>query len=240
MTPAENSANIESMTVEISSAEARAEIHAALADASRVAIVDALRDSDCSPSELCTRLDISSNLMAHHLGVLEGVGLIKRLDSYGDGRRRYLRLRPGTLEDLLSSVTYRASKVLFVCTANSARSQLAAALWNHRHKVPASSAGTEPAQRVHPGAVRAARRLGLDITDAVPRSLDTFELQGPVVVVTVCDLAHEHLAGKLPQRPIHWSIADPASDGSAAAFHASARAIAERIDGLASHVVPVP
>ena len=228
------------MKVEIASPEARAEIHAGLADASRVAIVDALRDSDCSPSELCGRLGISSNLLAHHLGVLAEVGLIERLDSHGDGRRRYLRLRAKTLQDLLPSVTYRAAKVLFVCTANSARSQLAAALWNRRHSVPASSAGTEPASRVHPGAVRAARRLGLDITDAVPRSLETLELQEPLVVVTVCDLAHEHLAGRLPEPSLHWSIADPAVDGSAAAFHASARAIGGRIDGLSAHVVPVP
>ena len=227
------------MTLELSSPEVRAQIHAALADAHRVGIVDALRDSDCSPSELCDRLDISSNLLAHHLGVLEGAGLIERLESHGDGRRRYLRLKPGVLQGLVPPPTYRAVELLFVCTANSARSQLAAALWNARYQVPANSAGTEPAEKVHPGAVRAARRLGLDIEEAVPRSLGSIDLEGPLVI-TVCDRAHEHLAGKMSHRPIHWSIADPSASGNAAAFNRSAREIAGRIESFAPHVVPVP
>ena len=54
-------------------------------------------------------------------------------------------------------------RVLFVCTRNSARSQLAAAAWARRSGIPAASAGTEPADRVHPRAVRVARRHGLAI-----------------------------------------------------------------------------
>lgn len=218
----------------------RARMYGALADAHRVAIVDALRDSDRAPSELCDLLDVSSNLMAHHLGVLEAAGLVERLDSHGDGRRRYLRLKPNALQKLGPSASYRAAEILFVCTANSARSQLAAALWNDRHPVPATSAGTEPADRVHPGAVRAARRLGLDIEGAVPRPLGRLDLDGPVIVVTVCDRAHEQLAGGAGQRSFHWSVADPAAIGRSAAFNRAAHEIAVRIDGFAPHVTPVP
>ena len=64
-----------------------------------------------------------------------------------------------------------------MCTHNSARSQLAAALWTQLTNQPADSAGTHPAARVHPGAVAAARRAGLDLTDARPKLLD--DVAGP-------------------------------------------------------------
>ncbi|MGA9276742.1 ArsR/SmtB family transcription factor, partial [Ilumatobacter sp.] len=70
----------------------RARIHAALADPSRLAIVDELTVSDRAPSELAARLSIPGNLLAHHLHVLSGVGLIERFGSSGDRRRRYVRL----------------------------------------------------------------------------------------------------------------------------------------------------
>jgi protein-tyrosine-phosphatase/DNA-binding HxlR family transcriptional regulator len=228
------------MLADISNPEVRAVVHAALADAHRVAIVDELHASDRSPSELCEQLNIPSNLLAHHLGVLDDAGLIERHESHGDGRRRYLRLRAGVLEGLVPAVRYRAAEILFVCTANSARSQLAAALWNAHHPIPAGSAGTVPADRVHPGAVRAARRLGLDIKGAVPRALGSFDPGAELIVVTVCDRAHEDLAKTMSHRPIHWSIADPAAAGDSDAFDRSAREIAVRIDSFASQVVPVP
>ena len=228
------------MTTEISSAAARATIHAALADPLRVAIVDELQASDRSPSELCAQLHIGSNLMAHHLTVLERAGLLERLDSHGDRRRRYLRLRPGVLQGLNPSATYPTARVLFVCSANSARSQLAAALWNERHGIPAGSAGTEPADRVHPEAVLAARRLGIDLTGAAPRGLGRSDPGRHAMVVTVCDRAHEELARVVSYLPVHWSIADPAAVGTAEAFDRSAREIAMRIDGLAPLVIPVP
>ena len=72
----------------------RAEQYAALGDPIRLAIVDELVRSDRSPSELRLRLGIESNLLAHHLDVLDDAGLIARNRSSGDGRRRYVHLRP--------------------------------------------------------------------------------------------------------------------------------------------------
>src|ERR687892_179044 len=157
--------------VEMSLAE-RTAIHGALGDPHRLEIVDELAMSDRSPSELGASLGIGSNLLAHHLRVLEEVGVVERLASAGDARRRYVPLVPVAVSVITEPVaTLVARHVLFVCTANSARSQLAAAMWNARHEVPASSAGTHPATAVRPGAIRAAARAGLDLSASRPRSI---------------------------------------------------------------------
>ena len=97
---------------------------------------------------------------------------------------------------------------MFVCSANSARSQLAAATWNRLSAVPATPAGTHPAARVHPRAIAVAARHGLDLDPRSPGSN-----RGPArpdgdLVVAVCDNAHEELDPNLPR--LHWSMPDPA------------------------------
>src|SRR5918994_16437 len=142
--------------------EERAAVHAALGEPVRLAMVDELALSDRAPSDLAATFGLATNLLAHHLDVLERVGLIERSVSSGDRRRRYVRLRPHTVRDLGLSATPRRGRALFVCSQNSARSQLAAVLWRKRTGDDATSAGTHPAERVHPGAVAAARRAELD------------------------------------------------------------------------------
>lgn len=211
----------------------RVAVHAALADENRLRIVDELAVSDRAPSELRQLLGVESNLLAHHLGVLETAGLIERVVSAGDRRRRYLRLRPDGLSVVCEpAVRVAAGSVLFVCTANSARSQLAAALWNAAHEVAATSAGTQPAQRVHPEAVRAAARFGLDLGDASPRSIDDVA-EIPDLLITVCDRAHEELAPRSPATVVlHWSIPDPAEEGDPAAFDATVERLTTRVGAL--------
>ena len=70
----------------------RASRHAALGDPIRLAIADELAISDRAPMELQAMFGLPSNLLSHHLDVLENVGLISRHRSSGDGRRRYVRL----------------------------------------------------------------------------------------------------------------------------------------------------
>lgn len=217
----------------------RAKAHAALADPHRLAIVDELRISDRSPSELAESLGLASNLIAHHMGVLEGASLIERLESHGDRRRRYVRLRAHALAELTRPAQLQTAAVLFVCTANSARSQLAEALWNQVHVVPAQSAGTQPAPRVHPEAVHVARRFDIDLEDARPRALEPHELES-ALVVTVCDQAHEALTGGARTPFVHWSIADPAEGGDKRSFRLAADRIARRVHELAPLVAPVP
>lgn len=208
----------------------RARVFAALGEPIRLAVVDELRRTDRSPTQLACRLGVPGNLLAHHLDVLEDVGLIERFVSSGDRRRRYVRLVDSAGHAAANSHgDDPPAAVLFVCTHNSARSQLAAAVWNRRTGADATSAGTHPADVVHPGAVAAARRAGLDLSDARPRLLAGADSAD--VVVTVCDRAHEEL--EPDPSWLHWSIPDPVAVGTAAAFDRALADIDTRIRTLA-------
>lgn len=211
--------------------EERATAFAALGDASRLRIVDLLRLSDLSPGDIAERLGLDSNLVAHHLRVLERADLVRRVTSSGDGRRRYVQLVDDSFSSLLplSGSTGAPRRVLFVCTRNSARSQLAAAIWRTSGAGSAESAGTRPAERVHPGAVAAARRAGLRLGDETPKHLS--EVRGrPSLVVTVCDEAHEELDPS--DDWLHWSIPDPVRGGRASQFDDVIRMLRRRIELL--------
>jgi protein-tyrosine-phosphatase len=219
------------MSAEITSdLERRAAMHAALADPARLAITDTLADGDASPSELAAMLTVPSNLLAHHLRVLEEAGMVTRHRSEGDKRRSYLRLVPGSLDSLLAGPpAWSARRVLFVCTANSARSHLAAALWRRASAVPAASAGTRPAGAIAHGAVDAAARHRLPLPRLRPRHVSDVRHDGDLVV-TVCDLAHEELGG---QAAVHWSVPDPVPAGDPEGFDAALAELDRRVRLLA-------
>jgi ArsR family transcriptional regulator, arsenate/arsenite/antimonite-responsive transcriptional repressor / arsenate reductase (thioredoxin) len=212
----------------------RAARFAALGDPHRLAIVEELAVADRAPSELGSRMDIESNLLAHHIAILERAGLLERVVSDGDRRRRYLRLTADGAVWIGGVASISASSIVFVCTHNSARSQLAAALWNRVHPVPATSAGTHPAPQVHPKAVLAGAAVGVDLAGATPRALAGLEVH-PDLVITVCDVAHEELAPTL-RRELHWSLPDPARDGRRAAFDATVQRLQHRIERVAPAV----
>lgn len=194
---------------------ARAAIFSALGDPHRLAIVDALAVTDLTPSDLGVLTGLETNHLAHHLGLLESAGLVVRTRSEGDGRRRYVTLGEQRLDQLLSSDREHLDSVTFVCTANSARSQFAAARYHQLTGRPAASAGTHPAPSVHPGAVEAALRYGLDLSTSEPRNYS--DLPAADVVISVCDRALEH--GLPPhRRHLHWSIPDPARAESTVTF----------------------
>lgn len=211
---------------------------AAVADPVRLRIVDELSAGDRAPGELEPLLGVPSNLLAHHLKTLEQAGVLTRRRSEGDRRRTYLRLVPGAFDGLLPGGARTVTRVLFVCTANSARSQLACALWRRASAVPAASAGTHPAGRVAAGAVAVARRHDLDLTRARPAFLGDV-LRDDDLVVTVCDRAHE-LFPHAPVREVrHWSVPDPVRVGTRAAFDAAYDDLAGRVARLAPHLIPV-
>jgi ArsR family transcriptional regulator, arsenate/arsenite/antimonite-responsive transcriptional repressor / arsenate reductase (thioredoxin) len=207
----------------------RVVMHAALADLARLRITDLLADGDASPSELAAVLAMPSNLLAHHLRVLEEAGLVMRRRSEGDRRRTYLHLVPGAVDALGGSPARAARRVLFVCTANSARSHLAAALWRQASAVPAASAGTHPAAAIDPGAIAAAGRHQLPLRRIRPRPMSDVQEDGDLVI-TVCDRAHEEI-GELGA--VHWSVPDPVPAGDDASFDAALEELARRVSVLA-------
>ncbi|MCG5437499.1 arsenate reductase/protein-tyrosine-phosphatase family protein [Micromonospora foliorum] len=224
------------MTTELASLQGRARIHAALGDPARLAIVDALTLGDASPGEIAQDLQMPTNLVAHHVKVLTEAGLVGRGRSEGDRRRTYLRLRPEALVALNPAPLTGVRRVVFVCTRNSARSQLAAALWSDRTHTAAASAGTKPAQRVHPRAVAVAHRHGLALNPT-----GTFHIADIVrdddLVIAVCDNAHEELTG--PVRPrLHWSVPDPVRADTDDAFEAAFADLAARVERVAPVITP--
>jgi protein-tyrosine-phosphatase/DNA-binding HxlR family transcriptional regulator len=221
------------MKSEISSElERRAAVHAALADPARLAITDALAEGDASPSELAAMLAMPSNLLAHHLRVLEQAQIAARHRSEGDRRRTYLRLVPGSLDALAPPAARRARRVVFVCTANSARSHLAAALWRQASRVPAASAGTRPAAAIDPGAIDAAVRHRLPLPRLRPRHISDVRHEGDLIV-TVCDLAHEELGGLAA---VHWSVPDPVPAGDPGSFDAALDELGRRVGLFAARL----
>ncbi|TCO59265.1 helix-turn-helix domain-containing protein [Actinocrispum wychmicini] len=212
----------------------RAGVHAALGEPARLAIVDRLVLGDLSPTEIGRELGLSSNLLAHHLKLLEQAGVVERSRSEGDHRRTYVHLRPQSLTGLAPMGLRTAPRVVFVCTHNSARSQLAAALWARLSPVPATSAGTHPAARVHPRAVAIARNRGLSLARARTSRVDKVLNDGDLVVA-VCDNAHEELGPQADDR-LHWSVPDPARVDTDDAFEQAFTEIADRIDRLAPAV----
>ncbi|MFI5232142.1 MAG: arsenate reductase ArsC [Gemmatimonadales bacterium] len=132
----------------------------------------------------------------------------------------------------------RPRSVLFLCTGNSARSQIAEALMNGkaRGKFIASSAGSRPAARVNPFAVQALRDVGIDWSGHAPMSIDSIIGGQFDFVITVCDNAKE-ACPILPGHPIHahWGMEDPAGvqgtdEEIARAFTAARVLLARRID----------
>jgi arsenate reductase len=101
-------------------------------------------------------------------------------------------------------------KVLFICTHNSARSQMAQGLLDHlyRDRYDAFSAGTEKS-RVNPHAIAAMKNIGIDISHHRSKSIEEFRGQVFDIVVTVCDGARETCPFFPGKKVLHKSFEDP-------------------------------
>jgi len=134
----------------------------------------------------------------------------------------------------------RPVRVLFLCTGNSARSQIAEALLNHtgRGRFRAESAGSHPAARVNPYAIAALRRAGIVWAGHEPRAIGGLADERWDIVITVCDRAKE-ACPYLPGQPVlaHWGMLDPAEaegsdDAKARAFDVAILTLERRIGVL--------
>ncbi len=103
-------------------------------------------------------------------------------------------------------------RVLFLCTGNSARSQIAEGLLRHLSKdlTEVFSAGTEPRDAVHPMAIKVMAEHGIDISSQRPKDVESFADQKFDYVITVCDRAKESCPVIPGAEMIHWSFPDPA------------------------------
>ena len=142
--------------------------------------------------------------------------------------------------ELMQQVDGRAFRVLFLCTGNSARSQMAEAVLNRKGagRFAAESAGSNPAPRVNPYAIDILRESGIEWRGHAPRGMDGLESTHWDFVITVCDRAKE-ACPVFPGQPIlaHWGMPDPADvqGGEATkriAFTDALTLISRRIDLL--------
>jgi protein-tyrosine-phosphatase/DNA-binding transcriptional ArsR family regulator len=222
----------------------------------------ALGRSDLAVRELCMLTGRPQNLVSYHLKRLREQELVTMRRSSADGRDTYYSLNVAHCAKLLSatgsalhgglqlapaalgrrSATTRP-RLLFLCTGNSARSQMAQALVEQLSDggVDVISAGSRP-KPMHPNAVRAMREHGIDIFGRPSKSLDDFTAEHWDYVVTLCDRVRE-VCPEFPAQPglIHWSIPDPAREGandaeSYPAFQRTAAELATRIPFLLEQI----
>jgi arsenate reductase (thioredoxin) len=138
-----------------------------------------------------------------------------------------------TRSDSLFEVPGAPSSILFLCVANSARSQMAEGLARAKFgpRVRVQSAGSQPS-RINPHAIEALREAGIDASSQVSKSVDTIDPATVDLVITLCaeEVCPLGLAG-VPR--IHWPLADPAGPASGIERFREARdEIAQRLDGL--------
>jgi ArsR family transcriptional regulator, arsenate/arsenite/antimonite-responsive transcriptional repressor / arsenate reductase (thioredoxin) len=219
-------------------------------------LLSELARSDRQVRELKALLGQPQNLVSYHLARLRAGGLVTGRRSSADGRDAYYSLDLARCGEMLTAagaalhpglrlrppaggpVRARAS-VLFLCTGNSARSQMAQALLEQMagDTVMAASAGSHP-KPLHPYAVRAMGEHGIDISSRQSRHLSVVEGERFDYVITLCDRLREicpEFPG--PAEVIHWSIPDPAAgDGDYPAFRAVAADLRTRIRFLLARI----
>jgi len=191
-----------------------------------------LARSDRRVGELCELAGRRQSLVSYHLRQLRDGGLVSLRRSAADGRDTYYVLDLGRCGELLRSAgmslhpglapTPRSrprrrravARILFLCTGNSARSQIAEALCEQLSAgaVTAASAGSHP-KALHPNAVRVMRKRGIDLSGRRSKHLSELAGQRFDYVISLCDRVRE-ICPEFPGGPelIHWSIPDPARE----------------------------
>jgi protein-tyrosine-phosphatase/DNA-binding MarR family transcriptional regulator len=216
--------------------------------------------SDRRVGELCSLMGRKQSLVSYHLGRLRGAGLVSRRRSSADGRDSYYVLDLPRCRELIGASGQALhpglklspqpvdrdrrrrggpTRVLFLCTGNSARSQMAEALLEQLagESVAARSAGSHP-KPLHPNAVRAMRERGIDLQGRRSKHLSEFSGESFDYVVSLCDRVRE-VCPEFPGHPdtIHWSVPDPGRAGgddeeSYPAFRRTAAELATRVPFL--------
>jgi protein-tyrosine-phosphatase/DNA-binding transcriptional ArsR family regulator len=224
-----------------------------------------LARSDRQVRELRDLTGCPQNLVSYHLGRLRSGGLVSMRRSSADRRDSYYRAELTRCGELLNEAALALHPglglvpaparpvpggirpcVLFLCTGNSGRSQMAEALMRQLSAgaVEASSAGSRP-KALSPDAVAVMREHGIDISEQRPKHLDTFAGKSFGYVISLCDRVREvcpEFAGS--PETIHWSMADPSAEtdgtGRYLAFRRTADELRTRIGFLLARVAGEP
>lgn len=217
--------------------------------------------TDCRVQELVDTLKQPQNLVSYHLRRLRLKQVVRERRSAADAREVYYSLdldkfrtlylaagqtlHPGlsqpdaSVQSDLPAVTSPPVRVLFLCTHNSARSQMAEGILRRQggNQVEVFSAGSEPTL-LHPLAIQALQGLTIDISCQHAKHLNEFVGQSFDYIITVCDRVRE-ACPTFPGHPdyMHWSFPDPVTvEGSTAvkerAFRDTATQLATRINFL--------
>jgi protein-tyrosine-phosphatase/DNA-binding transcriptional ArsR family regulator len=230
------------------------EVLGLLGEPLRWQLVTELGRSDRRVGELVALVGKPQNLVSYHLGELRRAGIVSARRSAADGRDVYYRANllrcrdllgdaPRVLHPGLSVLPATAGRfhrgrtrprLLFLCTGNSARSQIAEALVEHTSAgaVQARSAGSHP-KPLHANAVRVMAERGIDIEGRPTKHLSELAHTRFDRVITLCDKVRE-ICPELPGAPMtaHWSIGDPAgSGGDDRSTYPAFQAVADDIEG---------
>ena len=229
-------------------------------------LVGHLARSDRRVGELVELSGKAQNLVSYHLRELRSAGLVSARRSSADGRDTYYRLELTRFGELFVAagaaihpslrlaafgghaelMKRRKLRVLFLCTGNSARSQMAEALLTARTDggVVARSAGSHP-KALHPNAVRVMAERGIDISGRPTTRLDRYARTRFDRVVTMCDKVRE-VCPEFPGAPVmaHWSMPDPAAaaiadDDSYPEFVRAAEEIEVRVEHLVAELAEI-
>jgi len=222
-------------------------------------LLSELARSDRPVRELTELIDQRQSLTSYHLRQLRAAGLVTMRRSSADKRDTYYSLDLPACRDLLTQAGSALHpglrlvpaelpapatgdrtpvRVLFLCTGNSSRSQIAEALLGRLGgaRVEVASAGSRP-KALHPDAVRVMRERGIDIGDQRSKPLSEFADERFDHVISLCDRVRE-VCPEFPGSPrvSHWSIPDPAAEGDYRAFVRTADELESRIRFLFSAI----
>ena len=222
-------------------------------------LLSELARSDRRVGELCELAGQRQSLVSYHLRQLRDGGVVSARRSLADGRDTYYVLELGRCGELLVDAGaslhpglapavgshpgrgrgLAQARVLFLCTGNSARSQMAEALAEQLSAgvVRAASAGSHP-KPLHPNAVRVMRERGIDLAGRRSKHLSEFTSRRFDYVISLCDRVRE-VCPEFPGAPelIHWSIPDPgrepgSEEATLPAFERTAAELCTRIGFL--------
>jgi protein-tyrosine-phosphatase/DNA-binding transcriptional ArsR family regulator len=214
-----------------------------------------LAESDRQVGELTRVLGHPQGLVSYHLGRLRAGGLVSSHNSSFDGRAVYYRVNLDRCGELLAATgaaihpglqssgppiparlvagDRRHVRVLFVCTGNGTRSQIAEALLRSKagDTFKVASAGSHP-KPIHPNAIRVLAERGIDVSDAQSKPITQFSSRHFEYVITLCDKVREICPEFPGQRwAMHWSIEDPSQlPGSGRATLPAFRAVAADLE----------